>query len=375
MPDTSSIRLKLLIGPTVPGPADPEVIDAISSVEVTNTDSGRDGFQLRFTLGKDVKDLLLDYSLLLKNFFEPPNRVIIIVYIGASPPQVLIDGIITSHQIAPSNTPGGSTLVITGEDISLQMDLEEKDKTFKNQSDSQIVAAILKDYLTYGVKANPTTTDLRRSENQGNTTQQGTDLAFIQQLASRNGFVFYVEPTQVPAVTTAYWGPPKYESTPQPALSMNMGPDTNLESLSFSFNALGPAKPKVAILDPDTKERTPVSVPPSSRPPLASVPTTSLRTTLPRDTANKEQAEAALRAIALASNSADAVTGSGQLDAVRYGGVLRARQLVGVRGVGNSYDGSYYVSQVTHQIKPGEYKQSFSLSREGRGSLTPIVTP
>ena len=80
-------------------------------------------------------------------------------------------------------------------------------------------------------------------------------------------------------------------------------------------------------------------------------------------------------AIALAGNSADAVTGSGQLDAVRYGVILRARQLVGVRGVGNSYDGSYYVKQVTHRLKLGEYKQSFSLSREGRGSLTPIVTP
>lgn len=374
MPDTS-IRLQLLIGPTVPRPADPEVIEAISSLEVTNTDSGRDGFQLRFTMGKDVKDLLLDYSLLLKNYFEPPNRVIIMVYVGASRPQVLIDGIITSHQIAPSNTAGGSTLVITGEDISLQMDLEEKDKTFKNQSDSEIVTTILNDYLTYGMKSKTATTDLRRTENEGNTTQQGTDLAFVQQLASRNGFVFYVEPTAVPAFTTAYWGPQNYENSPQPALSMNMGPDTNVESLSFSFNALGPAKPKVAILDPDTKQRSPVTVPPSARPPLASKAAVSLRTTLPRDTANKEQAEAALLAIALASNSADAVTGSGQLDAVRYGGVLRARQLVGVRGVGNSYDGSYYVKQVTHQLKPGEYKQSFSLSREGRGSLTPIVTP
>jgi len=374
MPDTN-IRLQLLIGPTVPRPAPADVIEAISSLEVTNTDSGRDGFQMTFTLGKDVKDLLLDYSLLLQNFFEPPNRVIIIVYIGASRPQVLIDGIITSHQIAPSNTPGSSTLVITGEDISLQMDLEEKNETFKNQSDSEIVTTILRDYLTYGVTPKVTTTDLRRKETEGNTTQQGTDLAFIQQLATRNGFVFYVEPTEVPAATRAYWGPQNYQNSPQPALSMNMGPDTNLESLSFSFNALGPAKPKVAILNPDTKQRSPVIVPPSARPPLASNPAVSLRTTLPRDTANKEQAEAALLAIALAGNSADAVTGSGQLDAVRYGVILRARQLVGVRGVGNSYDGSYYVKQVTHRLKLGEYKQSFSLSREGRGSLTPIVTP
>lgn len=373
MPDTS-IRMQVLIGPTVPRPAPAEVVEAISSVEITNSDSGRDGFQMRFTLGKSVTDLLQDYALLLKNHFEPPNRVIIMVYIGTSPPEVLIDGIITSHQLAPSNTAGGSTLVITGEDISLQMDLEEKNKTFKNQSDSEIVTTILSNYLTYGVTPQTTATNLRRTENEGNTTQQGTDLAFIQQLASRNGFVFYVEPT-APAMTRAYWGPQNYQVSPQPALSMNMGPDTNLESLSFNFNALGPAKPSVAILDRDTKQRRPVPVPPSARPPLVSRPAVSLRTTLPRDTANKEQAEAALQAIALATNSADAVTGSGQLDAVRYGRILRARSLVSVRGVGNSYDGSYYIKQVTHRLKPGEYKQSFSISREGRGSLTPIVTP
>ena len=42
-----------------------------------------------------------------------------------------------------------------------------------------------------------------------------------------------------------------------------------------------------------------------------------------------------------------------------------ARQLVGVRGAGQAYDGVYYVKTVTHSIKRGEYKQSFTLAREG----------
>jgi hypothetical protein len=69
------------------------------------------------------------------------------------------------------------------------------------------------------------------------------------------------------------------------------------------------------------------------------------------------------------------VTADGTVDAVRYGSVLRARGLVGVRGVGISYDGFYYVRRVTHTIKRGEYTQSFSLSREGTGSLLPAVRP
>jgi hypothetical protein len=370
----TGIQVQLLIGATVPEPVAPEVIDAISSLDVTNTDSGRDGFQMNFTLGRDSRDLPVDYPLLLRNYFEPPNRVIIIIILRGIP-NVLIDGIITNHQIAPSNIPGGSTLTITGEDISLHLDLEDKNETFRNQSDSEIVETILRDYLTYGITPDITSTDIRRQENEGNTTQQGTDLAFIQELARRNGFVFYVEPTRVPARTTAHWGLQNYLEPPQPTLSMNMGPDTNVESLSFTFNALGPATPEITILEPRSKQPIPIPVPAGLRPPLSRQPAISLRRSLPRNTANKDEALAALQAIALAGATADAITGSGQLDGVRYGHVLRARRLVSVRGVGDSYDGQYYVKQVTHRLKVGEYKQSFSLSREGRGSLTPLVTP
>jgi hypothetical protein len=44
-----------------------------------------------------------------------------------------------------------------------------------------------------------------------------------------------------------------------------------------------------------------------------------------------------------------------------------------VRGAGLAYDGLYYVDSVTHKIKPGEFKQSFQLSRDGLISLTPKV--
>ena len=37
------------------------------------------------------------------------------------------------------------------------------------------------------------------------------------------------------------------------------------------------------------------------------------------------------------------------------------------------YDGMYYVNTVTHSIKRGEYKQNFTLSRDGVISNTPAV--
>ena len=85
--------------------------------------------------------------------------------------------------------------------------------------------------------------------------------------------------------------------------------------------------------------------------------------------------EAAKRIFGMLREGADAVSGNGSLNVMRYGHILRARMLVGVRGAGLTYDGMYYVESVTHNIKRGEYKQSFTLSRDGVVSQTPVVMP
>ena len=77
--------------------------------------------------------------------------------------------------------------------------------------------------------------------------------------------------------------------------------------------------------------------------------------------------------MAKAARSADAVSANGTLDVLRYGGVLKARRLVGVRGAGQPFDGVYYVKSVVHNIKRGEYKQSFTLGRNGLISTVPGV--
>ena len=64
---------------------------------------------------------------------------------------------------------------------------------------------------------------------------------------------------------------------------------------------------------------------------------------------------------------------SGSLNVLRYGRPLRARGLVGVRGVGLAYDGLYYVSSVKSTLKRGEFKQDFDLTRNGLISITPRV--
>jgi hypothetical protein len=67
------------------------------------------------------------------------------------------------------------------------------------------------------------------------------------------------------------------------------------------------------------------------------------------------------------------VTATGSLDVQRYGQVLNPRKLVGLRGAGAAFDGLWYVTSVTHELKRGEYKEQFTLSRNGLVSTLPSV--
>jgi hypothetical protein len=198
-------------------------------------------------------------------------------------------------------------------------------------------------------------------------------------MAERHAYVFYVTAGPAPLTNTAYWGPPKRIDLPQRALSINLGADTNLNSLSFRNNALAPTLVAGQVQDRLTSQTVPVQTLASTRPPLASLPAWLVNQPNVRRTrlrgAGLTAAQAFARAQSTTDASVDTVTADGELDAVRYGDLLQARGVVGVRGAGFSYDGLYYVQRVTHTIRRGEYRQRFTLTREGLGSTTPAVVP
>jgi hypothetical protein len=366
------IRQILLMGSVLPTPAPYEVLQALTSVEVTNDKEAGDGFQLVIQLHKDRS---LDYGLLKNPVFAPGTRVIIGVILGITP-EVLIDGVITHHQVKVSGGAGGE-LTVTGKDITSVMDLEEHNGGFDNQPDSVIALRVIAGtaYASLGlVPAVTPTTDVPIQVDRV-PSQQETDLAFLRRTAERNGFVFYVEPLTF-GVNKAYWGPENRLGLPQPALTQDMGAATNLKSLDFSHDSLTPVAPSGVFVEPFFKLSIPIPALPSLRiPPLASTPAPALRRTIQRDTANQNPLQAATSVIAAATNSGNAVSGDGELETVKYGHVLRARRLVGVRGAGLSYDGLYSVDSVTHKLMRGEYGQRFRISREGTGTTVPAVLP
>jgi hypothetical protein len=371
------IHLSLLIGPAVPVPAPEPVIDALISVQVT---SGKEksGFQLSFALSK--KSLLLS-TLLPVGYFDPmTTRVVIIVTLGGMPTAIM-DGIVTSQELTPSSEPGQSTLTITGEDLSVLMDVVEMPfMRYPATPDIGRVYQILGKYLAFGIvplAIPPFINDVPVPTDEV-PTHQGTDLAYLKKLANDHAYVFYVEPGPLPLQSIAYWGPDIRIPVPQPALNINMDADTNVESISFSFDGLAKKIVVLGVYDPVTgKIPIPVPLPNLNifKPPLGLRQATPSKVEFP-DWSSKEKLPRLLdKALGVLARSSDAITVQGSLDVLRYGRVLRSRMLVGVRGAGLAYDGLYYVNSVTHNIQRGEYKQSFQLSRDGLISNTPRVLP
>jgi hypothetical protein len=359
------LQLTLLAGATTPTPAPAKFVDAMVSAEVQSSYVGADAFQVTFALAKDS---LQDYSLLRGDLLQPPNRLCLQVRFGVRP-EVLIDGMITHHQIQPSNRPGDSVLVVSGDDVSTRLVLEDRVRSYPERTDSDIVTEVLGPYLKFGLKTDIQKTSLKPGKNDPHRVQTGTDLEFIRGLARANGFVFAIDPMPTPGTSLAYWGPEARRTQQTPRLTMNMGAATNVDRpITFSFNALRPVKPVLsAVQSPDSS--VPVQSPGLPDPPLARRRAVPLRTVELYDTGGLTLEEAKLRAFQARIESADAVTATGQVDIARYGALLRAGRRVTVAGVGAKYNGDYLIRRVTSELRRGAASQHFVLGREGLGAL------
>lgn len=371
------IHLSLMIGPGVPIPVPEEVIEALESVQVTS--SGQtSGFQLAFQVGKG--SMLLE-TMLPAGYFDPLTTRVVIVATVNGQPSVLMDGIVTRQELAPSNDVGKTTFTVTGEDLSRLMDLVEM--PFMRYPAMPIITriyTILSKYMALGVvplALPPFILDVDLPIEKI-PSQTGTDLQYIRQLARGCGYVFYVEPGPAPGASIAYFGPDIRLPVPQPALNVNLDAQTNVESLSFSFDGTAKKITVMTVGDPVTRRiPVPIPVPDISilRPPMGARLPLPMSVVFPEDAMQLTVPEAVNYALGIGLSATDAVTANGSLDVMRYGQPLRSRMLVGVRGAGLAYDGLYYVNSVTHSLKRGEYKQNFSLSRDGLVSNTPVVAP
>ncbi len=369
------IRMTLMIGPAVPVPVPREVLDALTDVRVTTTSGKASGFQLTFNLS--TRSPLHTIFLLTGGSMIPMIRVMIIITLNGIS-EVIMDGVMTNHEVAPGKDSSMSTLTVTGEDLSRVMSyIDFSGIPYPCMPAEARVLLILAKYAVFGIipMVIPSVLIDVPLPIERIPLHKGKDLGYVKCLADRVGYVFYIEPGPTPGMSIAYWGPEIRVGVPQPALNINMDAHTNVESLNCSFNSDNNKIPVVYIQEKHSKALIPIPIPKITplSPPLGLIPPIPKGYEPITETAKYSPIKAAAIGLAKAAKTADAVSASGSLNVLRYGRLLNARRLVGIRGVGIAFDGLYYVSSVTHQIKRGEYKQDFKLIRNGLISTLPKV--
>jgi hypothetical protein len=374
---SGAVHLTLLVGPAVPVPVPRFVLDALTEVTVRSTaEPGKQSaFELTFELEKDSP--LPTVFLLVGGSLPPVLRVVVAVTVGGVP-QVLIDGVVTATGLVPGANGGPSVLTVRGMDLTALMEkIDGTGMPFPAMPVEARVLAVLAKYAAFGVLpvVIPSLVTDVPNPVERIPVQQGTDLAYLRRLADRSGYVFTHIPGPLPGASIAYWGPQAKIGLPQPALSVDADVQTNVESLSFSFDAEAATLPVVFVQEPTTKAVIPVPIPDVSplNPPLGLVEPVPAKVRYIRETAKLGIAEALLLGMAKASAAGDVVKAQGTLDVARYGRVLQPRALVGVRGAGTAFDGLYFVQSVDHQLRRGSFTQQFGLVRNGLVSTLPVV--
>ncbi len=349
-------------------PAPAAVVSAIKQIEVEDHASMADMMRLRLATAVRVDGS--GWTVLDDALFTRLAKLRLSVSVGTGPLQPLLEAYVVDVSTTFSNDPGGSEIVVTAMDPTVLMHLDEKVKPWPDMADSDVATAIFSDGA-YRFTPVVESTALSHQENDHTLLQRGTDIQFLQHLASRNGYECYVEIT-ADGTVEGHFHPPKPEGPPQGTLTINTGSATNVDKFRARFDMLGPAVAQGTTIDADDGSTQPgdatEATQTSAMGAAATTPADRPRKVLLSGLGMSQSAEVQRYAQSVVDRSSWSIHADGELSTVSYGGVLRAKQPVMVRGVGQEFSGRYYVERVLHTIGgDGTWMQKFTLHRNAIG--------
>lgn len=345
-------------------PASDELLESVQSIEVE--DHAEQADMLRLRVATAVERDGGRWSVLDAGLFRRLTNVRVGAKVGSGSSQPLIDAYVIDLRASFSAEPGRSSVEIVAMDGSALLQLEERVRRWPDQSDSQIASTIFSDA---GLSADVDDTQPVRSSRNTTTIQRGTELRFLRHLAERNGFETYIE-VGADGRGVGHFHAPRLEDQPQGVLNVNMGPDTNVDGFSARHDLIGPTSAEASGYDTANRKDQSGDAQSSRRRSLGSRRTGSTgqpRKVLVSGTGLSESSELQAAAQAVVDRSAMALTADGTLYGADYGAVLKAKRPVLVRGAGQEFSGTWYVTRVLHGLGEDGYTQRFTLRRNASG--------
>jgi phage protein D len=321
---------------------------------------------LRLEMAIGVREEEGEWAIIDEDPFSEQSHLQLALQVGSGAPRVLLDAYVIETNTSFSTEPGESTLEVVAMDTTVQMNREEKIRTWSGMADSDIAREIFGEYeLEPDVtRTQPTERELQRA-----VIQRRTDAQFLRALAARNGYEFYVETNPETESQEGHFHEPEFEAADQPELRISRGSRANVEAFDTHYDMTRPARADASGVEVKSRDKQNAQVSELSQQVLGT------RSTM-ANTPGKQvlsgssvarAAELQTYAQAVVDRSSLAVTAEGSLETVTYGDVLRAKRPVEVSGAGTTYSGRYYVQRVLHVITGESYTQQFTLKRNALG--------
>ena len=350
---------------SIDGQAAPaEVLSAIQRIDVEDHASLADLMRLRLAIA--VRPDGSAWQVLDDDLFPRLANLKLTVTLGSNVRAPLIDAYVIETSTRFSDQPGQSYLDVVAMDPTVLMNLEEKVRPWPDMADADIASSI---FGEYGFAEKVETTQPSRSSNDVTTVQRGTDIQFLRQLAERNGYEVFVE-LDSSGQTEGHFHPPRLDEPPQGVLSVNMGEATNVSAFEGRDDMLRATTVAARGLEVEGRSESPVQSDSTSRSNLGTKPALAAdrpRRVLLSQTGLASPGELQTLAQAVVDRSSWSLEAEGELITQTYGGVLRAKRPVSVRGAGRRLSGTWYVERVLHSFAGDRYTQKFTLRRNAVG--------
>ncbi|MCY1061717.1 hypothetical protein [Nannocystis sp. SCPEA4] len=356
----------------------PDLLDLVITAQVDQSLSEPTRYAVRFAM--EIDEVLQDYTLVLDPRLRPGAVVTILVDDGLGL-ACLVRGAIDRHQVHIETGGPGSWLEVSGGDKRVEMARAHRTVAWSGR-DSDLVSTILAGYdlvpqVAQTFKAH---SDLSTTQN-----QSGSDLEFVNRLARRNGFHFWIS-YQVAGLVVVSLGnfkpspprpdvpaPPVVIDPFGPELSINVGDRSTQTMTSFDIDVdfdRPVLSSGVRVLEA-VNEIAPGGSPLPPNLPLGPRPIASFVSGVMREvflTTAGDAAELTTRAKAALSEAEWFVQARARTTkyALRNR-ILQPHMVVPVHGLGKRYGGDYFVTAVAHNLDANGHSMDVSLARNALG--------
>lgn len=346
---------------TVNNVPDPE-LTAMARIEVRETCGEPIRYQLNFAVDIEAGDL----PLLTDSRFAA-ETILGVFVVTPDGTRCLVNGPVHAHNVNVKHGGSGSSLVVSGADKTILLAREDKAVQWQDTTDSAVVRSILG---SSGFSENSfqpeagSESGSRYSPNKHTLLQRSDDLSFIRKLARRNGYLFWLDYDD-DAKEKFYFKKPSLENVSPYEVVINLD-DANVDECHFSWDTQRPDSVNAAQLDLNVLSAIDGAATESGLVPLGSNTLAAIRgAPFTTHLAAVVDDAAALRGRAqgLLSESGWFVTGVCATSMHRLKGVIRAHQVVNLRGAGSRYSGHYLVSSAKHFIDASAHLMEFTLVR------------